>query len=73
MPHLLLNERKKDNQSFGYCMEVVHLQVGQMLHALKMGWMKPRGEIRRLKLAHDPNAPSLDLWKDDTEVIQYIF
>jgi len=42
-------------------------RVGQMVHALKMGWMKPRGEIRRMKLAQDPNVPSLDLWKDDTE------
>ncbi|BFZ12748.1 hypothetical protein BsWGS_15786 [Bradybaena similaris] len=42
-------------------------RVGQMVHALKMGWMKPRGEIRKAKLTHDPNAPSLDLWKDDTE------
>ncbi|XP_059177727.1 ribosome biogenesis protein bop1-like [Physella acuta] len=42
-------------------------RVGQMVHALKMGWMKPRGEIRKQKLAQDPNAPSLDLWKDDLE------
>lgn len=47
---------------------ILHIQVGQMVHALKMGWMKPRGEIRKAKLTHDPNAPSLDLWKDDTEV-----
>ena len=39
-----------------------------MVHALKMGWMKPRGEIRKLKQNIDPNAPSLDLWKDDNEV-----
>ncbi|KAK6982827.1 ribosome biogenesis protein bop1 [Biomphalaria glabrata] len=42
-------------------------RVGQMVHALKMGWMKPRGEIRKMKLAQDPNAPSLDLWKEDAE------
>ncbi|CAL1539984.1 unnamed protein product [Lymnaea stagnalis] len=42
-------------------------RVGQMVHALKMGWMKPRGEIRKLKLTQDPNAPSLDLWKEDNE------
>ncbi|KAH9507709.1 Ribosome biogenesis protein 1 [Bulinus truncatus] len=42
-------------------------RVGQMVHALKMGWMKPRGEIRKMKLIQDPNAPSLDLWKDDAE------
>ncbi|KAK3697446.1 hypothetical protein RRG08_031210 [Elysia crispata] len=42
-------------------------RVGQMVHALKMGWMKPRGEIRKAKLSRDPNAPSLDLWKDDAE------
>ncbi|XP_005098986.1 ribosome biogenesis protein bop1 [Aplysia californica] len=42
-------------------------RVGQMVHALKMGWMKPRGEIRKMKQNRDLNEPSLDMWKEDNE------
>lgn len=39
-------------------------QVGQMVHALKMGWMKPNSE----KKEEDDEPKYYQLWKDDEEV-----
>lgn len=42
------------------------LKVGQMVHAIKMGWMKRSSEIK--KKTEDDEQKYFMLWKDDDEV-----
>ena len=41
-------------------------KVAKMVHALKMGWMKPREEMEKKKKSHEPNFYML--WKTDEGV-----
>ena len=46
-------------------------QVGQYVHALKMGWMKPSKTDEEKEEEEDETQKYYMLWKEDEEVLCY--
>ena len=48
----------------------LYIQVGQYVHALKMGWMKPT--VKEEDKEEDDTPNYYMLWKEDEEVSVYL-